>query len=214
MPKRKAQQARVENGKDVESRVRMAARSIQRRLEDDTPAVDDLAEDEEFVRTSEELADPAVALEVVERLSRASNAIVAAIADRALALRSEVSTEWLQWAFRRLNRAYAGELHFLLEAIERHGEPPLIVRVLAGADEDWSWGWCLDVITSFVERRVRAGEGLRVSDFEAIPRPNEENVSKVVEQLEGILPAATIRELKDWRGRRDEAAFFRSIGRI
>jgi hypothetical protein len=41
---------------------------------------------------------------------------------------------------------YAGELLFLLRAIERHGELPFIARVLARADPDWTEGWLQSVV--------------------------------------------------------------------
>jgi ATP-dependent Clp protease ATP-binding subunit ClpC len=127
-----------------------------------------------------------------------------------------VSDEWVTWAFRRLKRAYAGELFFLLEAIERHVEPPLIARVLAHADDDWSWGWCLGVVTSFVDRRVRAGETPTAKDFEAmgLQRSDEETVATAIAELEGVLPAATMGDFHEWRRRRAELEFFRSVGRI
>src|SRR5438105_5406158 len=117
MRKRKSEPAdsniRAVQQDGVEAFVRAAARSIRQRLEEDHPAIDNLADDDEFVRTSRQLAGPDVPQEAVERLSRATDAIVAAMADRALASRSTVSDEWLAWAFRRLKRAYAGELFFL-----------------------------------------------------------------------------------------------------
>src|SRR5919204_3444296 len=117
---------------DVEAVVRAAARSIAERL-DTEPAVDDLTHDEEFVTTSGLLVDADVPQETVERLSRASSTIAAAMAHRAIARRESLSDAWLGWAFKRLNDAYACELFFLLEAIERHEQPPLIARVLAKA---------------------------------------------------------------------------------
>jgi ATP-dependent Clp protease ATP-binding subunit ClpC len=202
-----------ERSEDVVAAVRTAARSIADRLEA-FPAVDDLAEDEEFLRAGRELAEADVPLETIEGISRASNAILAAIADRALARRDSVSQEWLAWAFRRLKHAYAGELFFLLEAIERHAEPPLLIRVLANADDDWAWGWCLGVITSFADHRVRAGERPSAADFESIDRSSEELIARVVSELDAVLPAETVRAFEEWRRRRGELDFFQSVGRI
>src|SRR6266511_5596024 len=198
---------------DVGAVVRAAARSIADRLAE-FPPVDDLAHDDEFLQTSRGLSRGDVRLETVERLARSSNAIVAAIADRALARRESVSEEWLAWGFRRLKHAYAGELFFLLEAIERHSHSPLLARVLANADDDWAWGWCLGVITSFAERRVRAGEEPTAADFDAIDPSDEEDVAKVVAELDGVLPAKTMREFDEWRRRRAERKLFESLGRI
>jgi ATP-dependent Clp protease ATP-binding subunit ClpC len=203
----------TERGDDVGAVVREAARSIAERLAE-FPAVDDLAHDDEFLRTSRRLSGSDVRLETVERLARSSNAIGAAIADRALARRETVSEEWLAWAFRRLKHAYAGELFFLLEAIERHAQSPLLPRVLANADDDWAWGWCLGVITSFAERRVRAGEEPTAADFDVIDESNDEHVAKVVAELDAVLPAKTIREFDEWRRRRAERKLFESVGRI
>jgi ATP-dependent Clp protease ATP-binding subunit ClpC len=215
MSKRKHEQDRaVRASEDIASLARAAARSIVDRLETDYPAVNDLADDEEFVRTSRRLADPEVDTEIVERLARSSSPIVAAMANRALARRSTVSEEWRVWAMRRLKHAYAGELCFILEAIERHVEPPLLARVLAHADDDWSWGWCLDVISQFVERRVRAGEAPGAADFDAVTPSSEEVVAKLVGELEGVLPATSVRAFDEWRRRRDEVGFFRGFARI
>jgi ATP-dependent Clp protease ATP-binding subunit ClpC len=217
MPRRKADQGGAESHLDrreaVESSVRAAARSIEERL-GAYPAPDELVDDEEFLRASRLLGSPEVDLETVERLTRSSTPVVAAAADRAIARRGSVRDEWLAWAFRRLRQAYAGELLFLLDAIERHVEPPLIARVLASADDDWSEGWCLGVISAFVERRVRAGEKLGAGDFDVIEPANEETVAEVVVELEGVLPPATVRDFEQWRRRRDDMQFFSSVGRI
>jgi ATP-dependent Clp protease ATP-binding subunit ClpC len=200
-------------GDDVVAFVRAAARAVAARL-DDYPAVDDLADDADFLQGSRCLERNDVRLETVERLARSSNAIVAAMADRALARRDAVSGTWLDWAFRRLKHAYAGELFFLVEAIERHAEPPLLSRVLANADTDWSWGWCFGVITTFVERRVRAGERPTVADFDVIDLDDEELVASVVAELDGVLPPESVRDFDEWRRRRTELRFFQSLGRV
>jgi ATP-dependent Clp protease ATP-binding subunit ClpC len=205
---------RQEPEQDVADVVRAAARSIARSVNETHPSVEDLANADEFVATSDLLTAADVPLEIVERLARSSTAIVAAMADRALARRPEVSGEWLAWAFKRLKRAYAGEVFFLLEAIERHAEPPLIASVLANVDNDWSYGWLLDVCTQFVERRVRAGEEPTGSDFDVIDRSNEQMVADVVAELEGVLSPAAIREFEEWRRRRGDAEFFQAVGRV
>src|SRR6266487_3942873 len=108
-------------GDDVGAVVREAARSIAERLAE-FPAVDDLAHDDEFLRTSRRLSGSDVRLETIERLARSSNAIVAAIADRALARREAVSEEWLAGVGVLEPPERPGELFFLLEAIERHAQ--------------------------------------------------------------------------------------------
>src|SRR4051795_4012089 len=157
----------VHSPEDVEAAVRAAARGIAERHKE-YPSPDHLAEDAEFLRASNLLVAANVPLETVERLARSSTAIVAAIAHRATARRDAVSEEWLAWAIRRLTKAYAGELRFLLEAIERQGQPPFGPRVLARADDDWSWGSCLGVIAAFVDRRIRAGEAPTAADLAAV----------------------------------------------
>ncbi len=218
MARKKQDEARrVESTGDdgLEAAIRAGARSIEERLETQYPEIDDLTGDPDFARLSNLLAGAEAPVETVERLSHASQPIVAAIAHCALAKRDDVSTEWVGWAFRRLGHAYAGELFFLLPAIERHGEPPFIAPVLARSTDDWSWGWCLGVITAFVQRRVKAGETPTADDFEAaVDRSDEERVAEVVAELEGTLPAATVREFEQWRRRRAQLDFFSSIGRI
>src|SRR5438046_1441472 len=92
---------RSASGEDVAADVRAAARSIAERI-GDHPAVDYLADDAGFLRIGRSLVEDDVPLATIERLSHSSNALVAAIADRALARREKVSDEWLVWAFRRL----------------------------------------------------------------------------------------------------------------
>jgi ATP-dependent Clp protease ATP-binding subunit ClpC len=198
---------------DVEGAVRAAAREVAERLgEYPEPSV--LAGDKAFVRASDLLVDADVPVETVERLAR-STAIVAAMAHRATVRRESVSEQWLEWAYKRLKKAYAGELVFLLEAIEQHGEPPFVPRVLAGADDDWSWGWCLAVVSAFVERRVRAGEEPTVAALAEVVDPaNEGNVVAVVGELDGILPTTTVSGFEEWRESRAQVQFFRSFGRI
>ena len=202
-------------GEDVEAAVRAAARSIAERFESTYPHFEALAEDEEFLGASQRLAGMDIAFETVERLGRSSSPVVATIAHRAASLRADVPAEWLGWAFRRLKRGYAGEVLFLLQGIERHGEPPFIARVLARADHDWTEGWLLEVVTSFVERRVRAGEQPTAAEFDhSVNATDEQLVADVVAALEGALPAETVRDFEQWRERRARLEFFRSFGRI
>jgi ATP-dependent Clp protease ATP-binding subunit ClpC len=200
--------------KDIEGAVREAARAIGQRLED-FPSPEELAGDDEFVRVSEWLAAADVTPERRERLARSSTAIVAAIAHRAIARSESVSQDWPAWAFRRLPQVYAGELLFLLEAIERHAEPPLVPRVLARAGKNWTWGWFMDVISAFVDRRIRAGEEPTAADLAAAVEPgSEEHFAGVVTELEGLLPVASVRSFEQWREDRKHIEFFKSFGRI
>ena len=137
--------------------MRAAARSIAERFDTPYPAPDDLVDDPDFRRSSKLLADPAVPFETLARLGRSTTPVIAAVAHRAVALRTEVPPEWVEWAYRRLKQAYGGELVVLLQAIERHGEPPFLARVLARSDDDWTSGWLLGVVTAFVERRLQTG---------------------------------------------------------
>ena len=202
MKKRARGGTQAETGatEDIEAVVRASAQSIAERLGSSYPAFDDLAEDAEFLETSQRLAETDVPFETVARLERASTPIVAAMAHRAAWLRDDVPAGWSLWALRRLKSVYAGEVLFLLRAIERHGEPPFIARVLSRADHDWTEGWLLSVVTAFIERRVEAGERPTVTDFEqAVREPDEELVAEVVAALEGVLPPETVREFEQWR---------------
>jgi ATP-dependent Clp protease ATP-binding subunit ClpC len=198
---------------DVEAVVREAANSITERFETPYPAPDDLVEDPDFGRTSKLLADPSVPFDIVARLGRSTTPVIAAIAHRAAALRSDVPPEWIDWAYRRLKQAYGGELVVLLGAIERHGQPPFLARVLARSDDDWTSGWLLGVVTAFVERRVQAGEHPTVADFDKFVRPaDEELVAEVVKELEGVLPAETTDAFTQWQDKRAQFAFFSTFG--
>jgi ATP-dependent Clp protease ATP-binding subunit ClpC len=199
---------------DVEAAVRAAAESIATRFESNTPEPETLANDEEFLRASGRLAETDVAFETLARLGR-SKGIVAAMAHRAVSLRDDVPDAWVEWGFRALKTAYAGEVRFLLQAIERHAEPPLIARVLARADSDWPWGWLLEVVTAFVDRRVRAGERPTAAEFEQwVKEPDLELVADVLAALEGVLPPQTVREFEQWRHGRERLQFLHSFGRI
>ena len=200
---------------DVEASVRTAGQSIAERFETPFPPVEVLAADPDFVRASDRLAQPDVAFETVEQLSRSSIPIVAAIAHRAVSLRDDATPLWVDWAFRRLKGVYAGEVEYLLRAIERHTDPPLLARVLAQADDDWDEGWLLQVVTGFVERRVRAGERPTADDFEQAVRPGDAGlVDEVVARLEGTLPAESVGEYEQWRRARTQVEYFGALGRI
>jgi ATP-dependent Clp protease ATP-binding subunit ClpC len=214
---RKAQDAKgtaaPRTAAEVEAAVRAAGRAIVKRFRE-FPDPATLLEDEEFARASDWLVSADVPDETVERLER-SSAVVAAMAHRAAARRPGVSEGWLDWAYKRLTKVYAGELVFLLEAIERHGEPPFVARAIARADSDWSWGWCHNVISAFVERRLRAGEEPTAADLVAVlDASNEEDVSSLVGALEGVLPAAVVSGFAEWREGRDRRQFFESFGRV
>ena len=200
---------------DIEAAVRASAQSIAERFDSPYPPFEDLAEDAEFLETSQRLAETDVLFETVARLERASSPIVAAMAHRAAWLRDDVPAGWGLWALRHLKGVYAGEVLFLLRGIERHGEPPFIARVLSRADHDWTEGWLLSVVTAFIEQRVEAGERPTITDFEqAVREPDEEQVAEVVAALEGVLPPETVREFEQWRERRVRDDFFKSFGRI
>src|SRR3954470_13606458 len=99
----KSAEARVD---DVEAAVRAAARAIADRFETPYPAPDDLVEDADFRRTSKLLADPRVPFETVARLGRSTTHVTAAIAHRAVALRTDVPPEWSEWAYRRTKQRF------------------------------------------------------------------------------------------------------------
>jgi ATP-dependent Clp protease ATP-binding subunit ClpC len=217
MKKRGRGSTRAETGatEDIEAVVRASAQSIAERYGSSYPNFEDLAEDAEFLETSQRLAETDVPFETVARLERASTPIVAAMAHRAAWLRHDVPVGWSLWALRRLKSVYAGEVLFLLRGIERHGEPPFIARVLSRADHDWTAGWLLSVVTAFIERRVEAGERPTITEFQqAVREPDEELVAEVVTALEGVLPPETVREFEQWRERRVRDDFFKSFGRI
>jgi len=185
---------------------------MEERFETPWPSPDDLIGDSEFVATSERLAQADVPFETVARLGRASSPIVAAMAHRAAAKRDDVPPEWIEWAYRRLKQAYAGELIVLLEAIERHDDPPFLARVLARSDDDWTRGWLVTAVTAFVERRVQAGERPTAADFERFVRPADEQlVANVVDELAGVLPDETTDEFAQWRDERARREFFNSF---
>ena len=202
-------------GADVESVVRATARELARYYESDYPSFEALARDTQHHRAAGLLARADVPFETVRRLGRATDPIVAGIAHRAAALRADTPPEWIEWAYMRLTQAYAGELVFLLGAIEKHGEPPLLARVLARADDDWSWGWNLQVATIFVERRIAAGERPTAEDFDAAVRPGQlELLTNTVAKLEAVLPPETVQVFEEWKRDRERLEFFRSFGRV
>src|SRR5262245_51481020 len=106
---------------DVEAAARAAAQALADEFETPYPYFEALADHEEFRRASDLLAAPEVPFETVERLGKGSLPMLAAMAHRAASLREDVPDTWVDWAFRRLKKAYAGEVFFLLRAIERHG---------------------------------------------------------------------------------------------
>ena len=170
-----AEVAEQSAGEDVEAAVRAAARSIAERFEDGYPHFEELARrrgvperQHTTRRERRRLRDGRAAR------PRLHSWFLAEMAHRAASLRDDVPAEWVDWAFRRLKQATARELFFLLQAIERHGEPPFIARVLARADDDWDGGWLLEVVTDFVRAsgpRGRAADRGRV-------RPHRQRVGR------------------------------------
>jgi ATP-dependent Clp protease ATP-binding subunit ClpC len=204
-----------EDVEDPEDQARTTAYAICERFETAFPPCGALLEDESFAAASDRLAAPDVPFAVVERLSRSTTPVLAATAHRAASLRDDTTGEWLDWAFRRLKAVYAGEVEFLLRAIERHVEPPLVARVLARASDDWSEGWLLQVATAFVERRIRAGERPSGADFEAaVGKDDLDRVDALVRSLDDVLPIETVAEFDRWRDGRVQAAYFAALGRV
>ena len=198
---------------EIEAAVRAAAQSVMKRL-NRWPDPEKLAKDAGFLGASDRLVADDVPGELVETLAR-STPIVAAMAHRATARRDEVSAGWLAWAHDRVAKAYGGELRFLFEAIERHGEPPFLPRVLARAADFWDHGWALTVVTAFVERRVRAGEQPTAEELAAVVDPrNEGAVASVIEELEPVLPPAAVEGFARWREDRKPVAFFKTFARM
>jgi ATP-dependent Clp protease ATP-binding subunit ClpC len=213
--KRDADRISEVRGEDVEAAARAAARSMAERFETPWPEPDDLITDSEFIETSRRLARSDIPFETVARLGRASNAILASIAHQAVANRADASPEWIDWAYRRLKQAYAGEVIVLLQAIERHGEPPYLARVLARSDDDWVRGWLFNAVSAFVERRVQAGERPTAAEFERFVHSSDvELVSALVGELEGVLPEATTQEFARWRDERAQREFFGRFGHV
>src|SRR5262245_38983928 len=97
--KRRHAQADVaeHSGADVEAAVRAAAKSIAKRFKSAYPPFEDLADDDEFLRASGQLAVTDVPFATVARLGRSSEPILAAMAHRAALLRDDVPSEWLEW---------------------------------------------------------------------------------------------------------------------
>jgi hypothetical protein len=87
---------------DIEAAVRASAQSIAERFDSSYPDFEDLAEDAEFIATSQRIAETDVLFETVARLERASSPIMAAMAHRAAWLRDDVPVGWSLWALRRL----------------------------------------------------------------------------------------------------------------
>jgi ATP-dependent Clp protease ATP-binding subunit ClpC len=200
---------------DVEAEARAAARTISERYGTPYPEPETLADDAEFVALSELLAGFGVTFDVVDRLARANLPVLAAAAQRAVSLRRDVPRGWTDWAFRRLKQAYAGEVTFLLRALEQHAEPPLLARVLARSDHDWTEGWLLHAVTAFAERRVAAGEAPTADEWAAFVEADDiEVVSTVVAALDGVLPDASRQAFDDWKAGRDQLDYFASFGRL
>jgi ATP-dependent Clp protease ATP-binding subunit ClpC len=203
------------HSEDVEATARATARLLAARFDTSWPDPDDLIGDPQFIGTSERLAQPDVPFETVAKLGRASSPILAAIAHRAVARRDDAPPEWIEWAYRRLKHAYAGEVVVLVQAIEQHDEPPVLARVLARSDDDWTSGWLLNAVSAFAERRVQAGERPTAADFERfVHAADEELVAAVVSELEGVLPEATTQEFAQWREGRARKEFFNTFAHV
>jgi ATP-dependent Clp protease ATP-binding subunit ClpC len=199
---------------DVEAAARTAATKIVRRYDTQWPEPETLAEDETFLEAGNRLADQSVPFDVLERLGR-SSPVLAAMSHRAVSLRDDIPASWVDWAYGRMKQAYGGELRFLLQAVERHGEPPFLARVLARSDDDWSTGWLLQVITAFVERRVRAGEEPTAEEFdEFVARADIATVGATIEALRGTLPAESVKAFSDWKAAFEQREFFATFARV
>ena len=198
----------------VVAAVRKHAASIVRRL-GEHPDPEELVDDEEFERAVQFLVGPAISFEACARLVRTRAAVPAAIGCRAISLRDSAPDWWLEWAYRRLTPAPAVELRFLLDAIERHGTPPVLARVLAHADDDWDEDPMLPVVAAFVERRVAAGESPTADELAThLERSDEQRLALLFDALRGVVPQSLREAFEEWRRRGVDAEFFTTFGRI
>ncbi len=143
------------------------------------------------------------------------NAIIACMAMEALSRRTAADEDLFEPIVAAINTVALWSRFYALRALEVHGRPPLVGRLLLRADASWDNRMSLRFLSDFVAGRVRRGE---TPSFGAgLSGINEERAA-FLERLAGTLDAGLrgtlSQELSAWRAGRVDTDLLASIGRV
>jgi len=199
----------------VETVVRQIGRLLEERYDD--PGVEDLSEDDDFEEAVVRLCASDVDAERVAKFCRESSTPVSCAAIEAAKRRGDASRAWRTWAIRQTSRANHVKTCFLLGALAWGPvAEPVVVRVLAQAEENWEYESLMRWVAWFVEQRIELGEEVTAADLGKGLKPEREPfVTSLLRYFENDAPpepfAAAVAE---WRRSQIDLEFFRVFAEI
>ena len=196
----------------VETVVRQIGRLLEERYDD--PSVEDLREDDEFEQAVDRLCRNDVSAERVAKFCRESSTPVACAAIEAVKRRGNASRAWRTWAIRQTSRVNHVTTCFLLDALA-WGADPVVVRVLAQAEENWEYEALMRELASFVQHRIDYGEEVTAADLGKGLKPEHEPfVSSLLRYFDGDAPERFAAAVAEWRRSQIDLDFFRDFAEI
>jgi ATP-dependent Clp protease ATP-binding subunit ClpC len=202
----------LESSESVIEQLRNVGQVLSQRYRDVDP--DALADDVDFERACDlALEVPAAAL---PDLALDQDPYVALATFAAMARRSDGPKKWERLACTRLsqNRS-SGEASVLLGLLAVAAQRPVLLDVLARADETWRTEPLRSIALDFIAERVRAGERLSASDLEMrVDDRREPIVIALIEASDADTRAILQPVVREWRGELIDVGFFAGVGRV
>ncbi|MBA3240005.1 MAG: ATP-dependent Clp protease ATP-binding subunit, partial [Acidobacteria bacterium] len=119
-----------------------------------------------------------------------------------------------------LNTIFLWPRYFALRALDANAEGPIVEELLATLGADWREYFALSMLREFVERRVASGERVTPEGLVGqvtrgkLDEDQLDNLSGILRDLLGTLPATLAVGLERWRGERVDVEFLKSFGRV
>ena len=196
----------------AEEIVRRIGRDLDERY--DNPTVEDLLEDDEFMRAVARLCEHDVTPDRIAKLARESSIPVACAAIEAIRRRGDPPRTWRVWALRETSRAGHVKTCFLIDALAESAEP-VVVRLLAQAGDEWDYESLMRVVAGFVDRRITAGESVTAADLKKGLKPDKEPfVSSLLQYFDEAVPESFASAVAEWRRGQVDLGFFRDFAEI
>src|SRR5947207_1901550 len=166
---------------DVRAAVRQLARALKDRHETLTLKV---ADDREFGSAVDLLIGSELTPQEIAGLMGESSPFLTAIAVRALVARDVAPPGWERRVTRRLHKAAAGEIQFLLDGLAQLAQKPVIAGVLGQMGEAWFVEPIRSALNRFLLTRIGGGEQVNPSDLAHLSQEQRVLASLVLQELD------------------------------
>src|SRR5437764_7772970 len=166
---------------DVRAAVRQLARALRDSHETLTLKV---ADDPEFGSAVDLLIGSELTPQEIAGLMGESSPFLTAIAVRALVGRGAAPPGWERRVTRRLHKAAAGEIQFLLDGLAQLAQKPVIAGVLGQMDEAWFVEPIRSALNRFLLTRIGGGEQVNPSNLAHLSQEQRVLAGLVLQELD------------------------------